>query len=92
MNTLTSISSAVYFSAWNVYFTVEASLNHLKERANFLWGRIKRVLDSNQTLFFIFLLLALSKKPIIDKIINKNPDRFSMVEKVEQTMTKNGQS
>ena len=35
--------------------TVEASLNHLKERAIFLWGRIKRVLDFCQTLFLLLL-------------------------------------
>ena len=45
--------------------------------------------DSCQTLF---LCLPLSKKVVIDIIVNKNPDRFCMIEKVEKTMTENGQS
>ena len=45
--------------------------------------------DKYQTLFS---LPPLSKKMIIDIIVNKNPDRFCMVEKVEKTMAENGQS
>ncbi|MDS4506622.1 hypothetical protein RK813_07865, partial [Streptococcus pneumoniae] len=36
-----------------------------------------------------FLCLPLSKKMIIDIIVNKNPDRFCMIEKVKKTMAEN---
>ena len=45
--------------------------------------------DNYQTLFS---LSPLSKKVVIDIIINKNPDGFCINEKVEKTMTENGQS
>ena len=43
------------------------------------------MLDFCQTLF-IFLSPLLSKKTIIDIIINKNPDGLGISEKVEKTM------
>ncbi|WP_055350276.1 hypothetical protein, partial [Streptococcus pneumoniae] len=36
-----------------------------------------------------FFWLPLSKKMIIDIIVNKNPDRFCMIEKVKKTMAEN---
>ncbi|HGR4133816.1 TPA: hypothetical protein ACL4ZD_001370, partial [Streptococcus pneumoniae] len=36
-----------------------------------------------------FFCLPLSKKMIIDIIVNKNPDRFCMIEKVKKTMAEN---
>jgi len=35
---------------------------------------------------YLSILLLLSKKTIIDKIINKNPDGLCINEKVEKTM------
>ncbi|MDS2972049.1 hypothetical protein RKZ44_04705, partial [Streptococcus pneumoniae] len=46
----------------------------------------EKVFDRYQTLF---LCLPLSKKMIIDIIVNKNPDRFCMIEKVKKTMAEN---
>ncbi|WP_180707820.1 hypothetical protein, partial [Streptococcus pneumoniae] len=46
----------------------------------------EKVFDIYQTLF---LCLPLSKKMIIDIIVNKNPDRFCMIEKVKKTMAEN---
>ena len=49
--------------------------------------QIKKVFDSYQTLFS---LPPLSKKMIIDIIVNKNPDGFCIDEKVEKTMAQDG--